>query len=183
MSEVRECSIASALEIVGERWSLLALREVLFGVRRFDQIVRNTGASRDILATRLRKLVDTGLLEKRLYEERPRRYEYVPTESGEALQSVLLTLMSWGDRYATAGPPPTVWQHSCGAVLVPETVCGGCGERIRGGENTLLRTTRRSATGESAAGCSAGDPAGSDADPADGAAAVVEPAGRVEAAR
>lgn len=79
---MRTCSIANALDVVGERWTLVALREIMLGNRRFDEIVRNTGASRDILATRLRKLVDAGVLEKRQYEQRPPRYEYLLTESG-----------------------------------------------------------------------------------------------------
>ncbi|HTF52807.1 MAG TPA: helix-turn-helix domain-containing protein, partial [Pseudonocardia sp.] len=80
---VRECSIANALAVIGERWSLLALREVFFGVRRFDQIQRNTGASRDILAARLRTLVEHGVLRKVQYEQHPPRYEYVLTEAGQ----------------------------------------------------------------------------------------------------
>ncbi|AHH97888.1 helix-turn-helix domain-containing protein [Kutzneria viridogrisea] len=140
--QARECSIANALEVVGERWSLLALREVFFGVRRFDQIVQNTGASRDILTTRLRKLVDAGVLERQLYEERPPRYEYVLTEAGRALHTVLLTLMDWGDRYVTQGPPPTVWRHECGEVLAPKTVCAGCGEPVRSGSATVVRADR-----------------------------------------
>src|SRR5437763_9131852 len=119
----RECSIADALEVVGERWSLLALREIMLGERRFNQIAENTGASRDILAARLRKLVDAGVLEQRQYESHPPRYEYVPTEAGRALQPILLNLMEWGDRYVTDGPPPTVWEHTCGAELHPRTVC------------------------------------------------------------
>ena len=137
---VRECSIANALEVIGERWSLLALREVFFGVRRFDQIVHNTGASRDILTTRLRKLVDAGVLERTQYEVHPPRYEYVLTESGRALNSVLTTLMAWGDRYVTEGEPPTVWQHSCGETLQPETVCAHCREPVRSGSMELVST-------------------------------------------
>jgi DNA-binding HxlR family transcriptional regulator len=128
----RECSVANALAVVGERWSLLALREVMFGVHRFDQIARNTGASRDILTTRLRGLVASGVLERRQYETRPPRYEYVLTESGRALHTVLLALMEWGDKYVTEGEPPTVWQHSCGAELHSRTVCSHCGEALRG---------------------------------------------------
>ncbi|EME52587.1 winged helix-turn-helix transcriptional regulator [Amycolatopsis decaplanina] len=139
----RDCSIANAMEVIGERWSLLALREVFFGARRFDQIVRNTGASRDILTARLRKLVETGILEKRLYEEHPPRYEYVLTEAGHALNHVLLNLMAWGDAYVTEGPPPTVWRHSCGEVLAPETVCAHCHETVREKDMTLVRSTRR----------------------------------------
>lgn len=126
----RECSIANALAVVGERWSLLVLREVMVGERRFDQIVRNTGASRDILAARLRKLVEAGVLDKRQYEEHPPRYEYVPTEAGRALQPILVNLMQWGDEYVTDGPPPSVWEHACGAELHPKTVCASCGEPI-----------------------------------------------------
>ncbi|MEV5888720.1 winged helix-turn-helix transcriptional regulator [Nonomuraea fuscirosea] len=135
----RQCSIANALAVVGERWSLLALREIFLGVRRFDQIARNTGASRDILTTRLRKLEETGLLERRLYETHPPRHEYVLTESGQALHSVLLTLMAWGDRYITEGEPPAVWEHACGAVLEPVTVCAACGDPVRVEDMTALR--------------------------------------------
>ncbi|MER7503194.1 helix-turn-helix domain-containing protein [Nonomuraea pusilla] len=138
-SRPRQCSIANALAVVGERWSLLALREIMLGVRRFDQIARNTGASRDILTARLRKLVEVGLLERRQYEEHPPRYEYVLTEPGRALHTVLLALMSWGDRYVTEGEPPTVWRHSCGEVLEPLTVCAHCGEPVRTEDMTLLQ--------------------------------------------
>ncbi|MCI2424188.1 helix-turn-helix transcriptional regulator [Saccharopolyspora sp. K220] len=135
----RECSIANALGVIGERWSLLVLREVMLGVRRFDQIAHNTGASRDILTTRLRKLVEAGVLEKQQYEQRPPRYEYLPTEAGRALQPILLGLMEWGDRYVTTGPPPTVWEHNCGAELHPEIVCAHCGEPLGQGETRIVR--------------------------------------------
>ena len=135
----RECSIANALGVIGERWTLLALREITLGVRRFDQIAHNTGASRDILATRLRKLVEAGVLQKQQYETHPPRYEYVPTESGRALVPILQGLMEWGDRYVTDGPPPTVWQHACGAEFHVRAVCANCGEPIRPDELTLIR--------------------------------------------
>jgi DNA-binding HxlR family transcriptional regulator len=137
--EGRECSIANPLEVVGERRSLLVLREVMLGVRRFDQLAHNTGASRDILTTRLRKLVEAGVLEKRQYEQRPPRYEYLPTEAGQALQPILLGLMAWGDRYVTAGPPPTVLAHDCGAELHPEIVCTHCGRPLGQGESRIVR--------------------------------------------
>ncbi|MGI5506056.1 winged helix-turn-helix transcriptional regulator [Lentzea sp. CA-135723] len=124
----RSCSIANALEVVGERWSLLALREVFLGVARFDQIAANTGASRDVLTVRLKKLVAAGVLEKHQYSEHPPRYEYVLTESGRALHNVMLLLKEWGDTYVTEGPLPLVWEHSCGAVLEPRVVCTACGE-------------------------------------------------------
>ncbi|WP_037713962.1 MULTISPECIES: helix-turn-helix domain-containing protein [Actinomycetes] len=135
----RECSIANALGVIGERWSLLALREVMLGQRRFDQIAANTGASRDILAARLRSLVEHGVLAKVQYEQRPPRYEYVLTEAGRALRPILHQLMEWGDRYVTEGPAPTVWEHSCGAELHLDPVCGNCGEPFGTGETKLVR--------------------------------------------
>ncbi|PZF80107.1 winged helix-turn-helix transcriptional regulator [Jiangella anatolica] len=138
-SSARECSIANALAVVGERWSLLILREVLLGNVRFDAIAAATGGSRDILAARLRTLVAAGVLEKRPYSEQPRRHEYVATESGQALQPVLLGLMEWGDRYVTQGPPPTVWEHSCGAELHVAAVCAACGSPVGAGRSRLVR--------------------------------------------
>lgn len=126
----RDCSIANALGVIGERWTLLALREIFLGNRRFDPIAHHTGASRDILATRLRTLVDAGVLERRPYQDRPTRYEYVPTEAGRALRPILHALMNWGDRYVTTGPPPTEWEHSCGAALRVQPVCGHCGQPV-----------------------------------------------------
>ncbi|RDI18259.1 winged helix-turn-helix transcriptional regulator [Lentzea flaviverrucosa] len=124
----RSCSIANALEVVGERWSLLALREVFLGVTRFDQIAANTGASRDVLTVRLKKLVAAGVLEKHQYSEHPPRHEYLLTDSGRALHNVMLMLKEWGDTYVTEGALPLVWEHSCGAVLEPRVVCTACGE-------------------------------------------------------
>lgn len=127
--EPRACNIARTLDLVGERWTLLAMREVTLGVTRFDAIVRNTGAPRNILATRLAKLVEAGVLERRRYCERPPRDEYLPTEAGAALQPVLLTLMAWGDRHLPEGGPlPTVFRHACGELLTPEVTCTCCGE-------------------------------------------------------
>ena len=139
MPHGRECSIANALAVVGERWSLLALREIMLGERRFDQIAGNTGASRDILAARLRKLVSSGVLERRQYQVHPPRYEYVPTEAGYALQPILLGLMEWGDQYVTDGPPPTVWEHDCGAELHPRTVCAQCMQPVSPGTARAVR--------------------------------------------
>jgi DNA-binding HxlR family transcriptional regulator len=133
----RKCSVANALAIVGERWSLLAVREVFLGTHRFDQIVENTGASRDILASRLRSLVEAGVLEKRQYEQRPPRYEYVLTESGRALHPVLLALRQWGDEHAPTDTSASRWQHVCGAVLTPRMICTDCGQPTRSEDITL----------------------------------------------
>jgi DNA-binding HxlR family transcriptional regulator len=126
----RDCSIARTLELIGEKWALLALREVFLGVRRFDTIHRNTGAPRDILSARLRKLVAGGVLERRQYQERPARFEYRLTEAGRELLPVLLTLMQWGDRHLGDGEPPLTYRHRCGADLDSVLVCGACGEPV-----------------------------------------------------
>lgn len=136
----RSCSVANALEVVGERWSLLALREVFFGNTRFDQIAANTGASRDVLAARLKKLVAFGVLEKHQYSSHPPRHEYHLTDAGRALHNVLLMLKEWGDAYVTEGPLPLVYEHSCGHVLEPRVVCASCG-----GEASVESLTRSSA--------------------------------------
>ena len=95
----RDCPIADALEIVGDRWSLLVLREIRLGVRRFSDILSNTGAPRETLSARLRKLEEAGVIERRRYSEHPVRDEYVLTEAGKALTPVLRALHDWGARY------------------------------------------------------------------------------------
>jgi DNA-binding HxlR family transcriptional regulator len=127
----RPCSIADTLAIVGEKYSLLVLREVCLGNGRFDQLVRNTGAPRDVLAARLRRLVDAGILVKHAYSERPRRFEYRPTRAGLELEAVLITLMAWGDRHLRRDDRPMVVEHSCGHELRPTVTCGACGKEVR----------------------------------------------------
>jgi DNA-binding HxlR family transcriptional regulator len=130
--DARPCSIADALALVGEKYSLLILREVCLGNGRFDQLVRNTGAPRDILATRLRRLVGAGILAKEAYSERPRRFEYRPTPAGLELEPVLMTLMEWGDRHLRGdGDRPMVVAHACGNELVPVVTCAACGAPVR----------------------------------------------------
>ncbi|MGH4035739.1 winged helix-turn-helix transcriptional regulator [Actinomycetota bacterium Odt1-20B] len=128
----RPCSIADALALVGEKYSLLVLREVCLGNGRFDQLVRNIGAPRDVLATRLRRLVDAGVLKKTLYSEHPQRFEYRPTRAGLELEPVLMTLMAWGDRHLRGDEDrPMVIEHTCGHELVPVVTCRSCGEAVR----------------------------------------------------
>jgi DNA-binding HxlR family transcriptional regulator len=128
----RPCSIADALALVGEKYSLLVLREVCLGNGRFDQLARNIGAPRDILATRLRRLVDAGILTKRAYSERPQRFEYRPTRAGLELEPVLVTLMAWGDRHLRGDENrPMVIEHVCGNELLPVVTCSACGDEVR----------------------------------------------------
>ncbi|MFF5470483.1 winged helix-turn-helix transcriptional regulator [Streptomyces achromogenes] len=128
----RPCSIADALALVGEKYSLLVLREVCLGNGRFDQLVRNIGAPRDILAARLRRLVEAGILTKRVYSERPQRFEYRATQAGLELEPVLTTLREWGDRHLRQGTDlPMVVEHSCGNPLVSQVTCQACGGAVR----------------------------------------------------
>jgi DNA-binding HxlR family transcriptional regulator len=99
----RICAIADALDIVGERWTLLVLRELGFGVTRFNDIQVNTGAPRETLSLRLRKLEENGLIERQPYSTRPPRDEYVLTPAGRDIQPVLRSLRQWGERYAAPG--------------------------------------------------------------------------------
>ena len=128
----RICSIARTLEVVGEKWALLAVREVFLGNHRFDGMVSRTGAPRDTLANRLRTLVAHGVLERRRYSDRPPRDEYVLTEAGRDLYPVVLALLQWGDTHR-AGPegPPLLLEHSCGHVLHTATVCRACAQEVR----------------------------------------------------
>jgi DNA-binding HxlR family transcriptional regulator len=100
-SAPRVCGIADALELIGERWSLLVLRELALGVTRFNDIRQNTGAPRETLTSRLRTLGDAGVIARRQYSAHPPRDEYLLTEAGRALVPVLRSLRQWGERYAT----------------------------------------------------------------------------------
>jgi DNA-binding HxlR family transcriptional regulator len=124
----RPCSIAEALQIVGDRWSLLAVREVLFGNHRFSEIARNTGAPRDRLTVRLKELVAAGVLETRQYQDNPARHGYHLTQAGRELTPVLHSLLEWGDKWAVDTPPVTIRHH--GHKLQSRTVCATCGERV-----------------------------------------------------
>src|SRR5262252_2122603 len=127
----RVCSVARTLELVGEKWALLAVREVFLGNRRFDEMVPRTGAPRDTLAARLRSLVGAGILERRQYSAHPARFEYRLTEAGQDLYPVILTLMRWGDKHLAGGDgPPLVLEHACGHQLAAAVVCEACGEPV-----------------------------------------------------
>jgi DNA-binding HxlR family transcriptional regulator len=132
----QNCSIARALELVGERWTLLVLRDVFLGVRRFDALQLDLGVARNVLATRLERLVEQGILEKAAYQERPLRYEYRLTEKGLDLWPVIVELLRWGDRHAApAGGPPVVLRHrDCGGTLGERRICTSCGAFLERGD-------------------------------------------------
>lgn len=127
-----QCSIARTLEVVGERWSLLILRDVFYGLRRFDDFRRDLGIARNVLTDRLNKLVDQGVLERRLYQEGPRRFEYRLTPKGRDLLPVLLAMMQWGDRWEAEGdePPVALIHTSCGNATEPVATCAHCREEL-----------------------------------------------------
>jgi DNA-binding HxlR family transcriptional regulator len=136
----RPCTIASALNVLGEKWSLLVVRELALNVHRFDRIAQNTGAPRDILTSRLRRLEAEGVLEKRLYQEHPPRYEYYLTESGDELRPILLSLAQWGERW-TPQKTGSRWVHSCGHEVDVVHTCEACGGEVTGLDLHLSRAT------------------------------------------
>jgi DNA-binding HxlR family transcriptional regulator len=120
------CSIKGALDVVGEKWSLLVLREAYSGVRRFDDFHRAIGCPRNLLGERLAKLVDEGLLERAAYREpgQRTRHEYRLTQKGEELRPALVALMQWGDRWRADGTPPALIRHrDCGAEVHAVLTC------------------------------------------------------------
>lgn len=141
----RACFIAAGLEVLGERWALLALREMSLGVHRFDQIARNTGASRDILAGRLRTLENRGVIERVQYSVHPPRHEYHLTRSGAEVAPILISLAAWSSTWMRDETPRASYRHSCGADLKPVLTCAECGEEFKQG--SLMFGPRVSAAG------------------------------------
>lgn len=133
----RVCSVADALSIVGDRYSLLLVREIGYGYVRFNDLAVFTGAPRDVLTSRLRRLEEVGVLERRIYSEHPPRYEYHLTEAGERLRPIVLALKEWGDCELNPGAEPVIFEHSCGAEFHPLTVCAACSEPVGTGELTV----------------------------------------------
>jgi DNA-binding HxlR family transcriptional regulator len=121
-----DCSIAKTLQILGDRWTLLVLREAFRGVTRFEQLQRRLGVARDVLTTRLNRLVDEGLMERVPYREpgQRRRFEYRLTERGLDAYPILAAIMAWGDRHrAEHGPPVELVHRGCGALVAAELRC------------------------------------------------------------
>ncbi len=124
------CSIAKALEVVGERWTLLIVRDVMNGNRRFGELQSSLGVARNVLSTRLQRLVEEDILERRPYQESPQRYEYFLTEKGLDLWPALIALLAWGDRHSPGpgGPPMLIVHKECGGEINDRGVCERCGE-------------------------------------------------------
>src|SRR5215207_1579828 len=126
------CSVARALEVVGERWTLLILRDAILGVRRFDDFKANLGLARSVLTARLNRLVEEGVLERRRYQSNPDRFEYLLTPKGRELGPVVFHLMKWGDsHYLTKGRPPRLALHKgCGGKVNAALRCARCHKHV-----------------------------------------------------
>lgn len=126
------CSVARTLSVIGDRWTLLVVRNAFLGLRRFDDFQANLGLTRHVLADRLSRLVEEGVLRKEAYQDNPPRHEYRLTEKGRDLQPVLLALTVWGDKWMDRGQgAPLLYQHTgCGKVFTPVMSCSECGEPV-----------------------------------------------------
>ncbi|MBW4504839.1 MAG: helix-turn-helix transcriptional regulator [Scytonema hyalinum WJT4-NPBG1] len=125
------CSVARSLDLIGEWWSLLIVRDIFLGMRRFEELRQDLGISRKVLTERLETLISAEILERRRYHERPERYEYWLTEKGTELFPVLLVLMQWGDRWtAQNGVPREIIHTTCGKLTQPVVVCAHCGTEL-----------------------------------------------------
>jgi DNA-binding HxlR family transcriptional regulator len=127
------CSIARTLEIVGDRWTLLVVCDALLGVTRFQEFEEGLGVPKKVLTDRLQRLVDEGILERRLYQQRPERHEYVLTDKGRGLWRVLAHLLMWGDEHyaGEAGPPRLLRHRECGGRLDYSLRCKKCGAEVK----------------------------------------------------
>ena len=127
----RPCSIQRSLDILGDRWTILILRDAFRGVRRFDDFRRDLDIARPVLTDRLKRLVEHGVFARQLYCEHPPRYEYRLTPMGMALSPALVALMRWGDEWLAEDGPPTVLVHeACGQPLDQQFVCWHCDETL-----------------------------------------------------
>jgi DNA-binding HxlR family transcriptional regulator len=125
------CSVAQCLEVIGDWWTMLVIRDAFRGVSRFDELQARLGIARNVLARRLAKLVDDGILAKRAYQDNPPRYDYVLTEKGRDLWPVLVAMRQWGDRHAAPyGPPVRVAHAGCGRAAELVLTCGACGDPV-----------------------------------------------------
>jgi DNA-binding HxlR family transcriptional regulator len=129
--ELQVCSIARTLETVGERWTVLILRDIFLGLRRFSDLQEELGIARNVLSKRLDGLVAEGILQRVRYQERPERFEYRLTDKGRDLWPVVMTLMEWGDKYEAPDGPPTLVEHrDCGGRVNGRMRCERCGADV-----------------------------------------------------
>lgn len=146
----QRCAVAASLDIVGEPWTLLIIRDAFRGIARFEQWQDHLGLARNVLAARLKHLVSHGVFEQKLYCERPRRFEYVLTDKGRELRPLLLHLASWGARHVYDGEKPAeeLVHDACGHVIEPVTHCGHCKGVVSPDDVELLRHSDARSLGE-----------------------------------
>lgn len=127
------CSVARTLDVVGEWWTPLILRDAFLGNTRFDEFQASLGIARNVLAARLQGLVEQGVLERRRYQEHPERFEYLLTEAGRDLFPIISALIAWGDRWRPGeqGPPLLLVHAPCGQAMTAVPTCSACGEVLR----------------------------------------------------
>ena len=131
----QNCSIAATLELIGERWTLLIIRDAFLGIRRFDDFQASLGIARNVLQARLERLIEQGLLTRVKYHERPPRFEYRLTSKGVDLWPVLVALMKWGDQHAAPAGPPVVLRHAdCGGEVDHHRICSKCSKPLEPNE-------------------------------------------------
>ena len=125
-----DCSVAKALEVIGERWSLLIVRAVMHGDRRFGEMQGSLGIARNVLSARLERLIEEDILERRAYQESPPRYEYFLTEKGLDLWPALIALLNWGERYSPGpdGVRRLIVHKECGGEVSERGICESCGK-------------------------------------------------------
>jgi DNA-binding HxlR family transcriptional regulator len=132
---VLPCSLARSLQLVGEWWTLLVLRDVCFGWNRFDAIHDHLGIARNILKTRLDTLTEHGFVVRQQYQERPDRFEYLPTDKARDFVPVILAIVAWGDRWTAPDGPPVLFTHTtCGHDTVATVVCSECAGGLAHGD-------------------------------------------------
>jgi DNA-binding HxlR family transcriptional regulator len=133
--QTTECSIEATLKTVGDRWTLLILRNIFRGIKRFETIQRDLGVARNLLSKRLNHLVENEVIERYLYQQRPDRYEYRLTPKGRDLSPSLIALMQWGDQWCSSENPPVMLIHvNCGSPLTHSVQCSTCETDVKANE-------------------------------------------------
>jgi DNA-binding HxlR family transcriptional regulator len=129
------CSIARAVDVIGQRWTPLIVRDLFAGMTKFEDIRRDLGIASNILAARLDELDRNGVVDRRQYQSAPARYEYVLTDKGEDLYPVIATLLAFGDKWLSApdGPPTLTVHADCGHPTTAKTVCAECSGELNAG--------------------------------------------------
>jgi len=142
------CSVARTLSIIGERWTVLLLRECFRKVSRFDEFEASLGIPRALLARRLKSLVEQGILSKHQDQNHARRFDYVLTDKGWELRPVILTMLVWGDKHMADGDPPMLIKHKpCNHIITPELHCPECQTPILNSDIRVVRNRKMAADG------------------------------------